>query len=1296
MQRWNRFTVVSCKLIAIAIAIGLVPNIATAQLDPLDFVTSTLITDNDPLTNELARDRVSINSTPFKNQSIVTAGDYQFTTFYREDGRLLIARRDLQAAGNDWDIRTTQFTSFNIDDSHNVPVLGLDGEGYLHLAWGTHVNPLLYTRSTTPVTSGQAMAFTGDTVGNSAALNTMTGMHETQTTYPNFLSIPGTGDLLFNYRTGSSGNGIYRISHYDTSADTWTFTDVQWIERVDARGITYNAYPHNMVYDSDGGLHATWTFRYNSSSPTGNSGFQTNHNIMYGFSPDNGATWFRDPEGTNPYTGVIDDLTSEVIVPIPEGSSLINTGTQAIDANDNLGIASWWAPQTSNADFRRQYMFVGYDGDDWFTSQITHRLSDPFTAPVPETQLGVNHMGRPQIVFDDYNRAFVIYKDADRGGVITVAYSQAESRDDWEFIDLTTTDLGRYEPTIDRDLWDSQRQLHLLVQTIDGNSANGGTPASIVEWDAASAMGRVIKWTGQSSGIWNTSAQNFTHLGTPDEFASFDNVTFDNSAPATTITINDAIDAGKVVIDSDQAFQFVGRGSLTHGSLSVVGGGSLDLVTSGNSYSGPTRVSNATLTISGDANAIVSTIIAADGGRVVLNPTDAANMASAFEIWPTGILEIGQIGSTANVFSDNPTTILNDGLLRVNVSENISGVTGRGKIEAVAGVTTLAANAGFTGQVNVGSAATVLAVAADGLGASSAVAEVDDGGQLRIDFDGVVSQQVTLAGLGGGNGALQVASGRDVTFARGASLGSPETSIAVADTSVATITLPVNGSGGLVKQGTGALRLSTNNTYLGATRVDEGLLIVDSATGFGDTTVGSAATFESGGLVRGNLTTLAGAVVRVGESSPLASGVVYTEDFTGSGQLSLNGRLPTTSIGGQVWAAHPSIAADGRDISVASGASATLPLEVETGFVYTLDASFANVVGDTDWFAIGFLENPTNRAAGDRFIGDPTTGKAWMIFRGDNPDGSTNNTFLGTANSGTQNPVAWPALNLDGGAIDLRIVLDTTGGVGNYTAEFFAKLITATDYTQLRAPSVLASEDIGAVGFAVSQSDVIGDITHFSLSRNDNSSDPEPGLHVAGDFALVAGAELQLQITSPTDHQRITVGGHFDQQGTLAVSLAMDASVPSAGDSFDIIDAATTSGLFERLLLPSLPTGLLWDNSLIAADGTISVIDGLAGDFNGDGKVDAADYTVWRDSLGAQGVALVADANSDLNVDAQDYLFWRSNFGQTFASLSVSADSVPEPTAILLLSVSAILALATRSRQSNRSENFIALRLGRR
>jgi hypothetical protein len=54
-----------------------------------------------------------------------------------------------------------------------------------------------------------------------------------------------------------------------------------------------------------------------------------------------------------------------------------------------------------------------------------------------------------------------------------------------------------------------------------------------------------------------------------------------------------------------------------------------------------------------------------------------------------------------------------------------------------------------------------------------------------------------------------------------------------------------------------------------------------------------------------------------------------------------------------------------------------------------------------------------------------------------------------------------------------------------------------------------------------------------------------------------------------------------------------------------------------------------------------------AGDYNSNGSVDAADYTVWRDSLG-QSITLAnedPDATTPGVVDEEDYTFWKANFG---------------------------------------------------
>jgi hypothetical protein len=56
----------------------------------------------------------------------------------------------------------------------------------------------------------------------------------------------------------------------------------------------------------------------------------------------------------------------------------------------------------------------------------------------------------------------------------------------------------------------------------------------------------------------------------------------------------------------------------------------------------------------------------------------------------------------------------------------------------------------------------------------------------------------------------------------------------------------------------------------------------------------------------------------------------------------------------------------------------------------------------------------------------------------------------------------------------------------------------------------------------------------------------------------------------------------------------------------------------------------------------------LAGDYNRSGVIDAADYVVWRKTLGSSAPNYTAaDGNGNGVVDDLDHAVWRANFGQT-------------------------------------------------
>jgi autotransporter-associated beta strand protein len=90
----------------------------------------------------------------------------------------------------------------------------------------------------------------------------------------------------------------------------------------------------------------------------------------------------------------------------------------------------------------------------------------------------------------------------------------------------------------------------------------------------------------------------------------------------------------------------------------------------------------------------------------------------------------------------------------------------------------------------------------------------------------------------------------------------------------------------------------------------------------------------------------------------------------------------------------------------------------------------------------------------------------------------------------------------------------------------------------------------------------------------------------------------------------------------------------------------------------------------------------LSGDYNNDGKVDAADYIAWRNNQGTTNVL----PNDPIGgtIGAAQYNQWRAHFGQTAgsgASLNEST-AVPEPKAIVLFAIAGGVSVTIRRRKS--------------
>lgn len=192
---------------------------------------------------------------------------------------------------------------------------------------------------------------------------------------------------------------------------------------------------------------------------------------------------------------------------------------------------------------------------------------------------------------------------------------------------------------------------------------------------------------------------------------------------------------------------------------------------------------------------------------------------------------------------------------------------------------------------------------------------------------------------------------------------------------------------------------------------------------------------------------------------------------------------------------------------------------------------------------------------------------------------------------------------------------------------------------------------------------------------------------VEGDVSLAAGSTAQFNIGASGISDLLAVGGNLDITDGANLEVLLDASVAAsslgAGDSWDLFDFAAVSGAFDLadISLPALTGNVEWDISNLSVDGTLSIVSlGIGGDFNGDGTVDAADYTVWRDNLGATEDGLVLNGNGDGGtVGTSDYDLWKTNFGLT-AGAGSGQSVVPEPGTLALLLVVGCGAFARRRR----------------
>ena len=399
--------------------------------------------------------------------------------------------------------------------------------------------------------------------------------------------------------------------------------------------------------------------------------------------------------------------------------------------------------------------------------------------------------------------------------------------------------------------------------------------------------------------------------------------------------------ANPITINSDTTQLQVRSGSATQSGvigetggarpLEKIGAGVLTL-SGNNTYSGGTQLSAGTLIIgnnnalgTGDLTIGAGTTLEGDGARRITNdmvatgdfsvaPRNTLPTISALEL--DGNLDLGDstrsITNTLDFFSfefgqiNFGGVISGDAGVGLNLLDNGSlpgfntvffrfdgseantydGSTSVGSNVSLA----LEKNAGvnaIAGDVTVEAEAVVVMVNSEQIEDSSSV-QLNGTGQLQVGVDSSVPVTETIATLlddGSGDAVVELAGDGSTGSTLVLSSGDFSGEIKGGGTSASS----------LVKNGSGTLILSGENTYTGGSTVTGGTLLANnasgSATGTGDVTVATTATLGGTGNIGGNVTVQSGAtlapgasigVLKVGGNSTFESGSFLTLEGNGN------------------------------------------------------------------------------------------------------------------------------------------------------------------------------------------------------------------------------------------------------------------------------------------------------------------------------------------------------------------------------------------------------------------------------
>ncbi|MGH7950301.1 MAG: autotransporter-associated beta strand repeat-containing protein [Limisphaerales bacterium] len=841
------------------------------------------------------------------------------------------------------------------------------------------------------------------------------------------------------------------------------------------------------------------------------------------------------------------------------GYGVINGGIPATDS-DGDGMPDFWELTVGLNPYADDAMTIAADG----YANIEHYLNwlaDPHAQTATNTSVDVDLWNYTS----GFTNASPVYSvNNASNGVVT----------------LTGGHVAHFAPNVN---FYGLAGFQFSVLANDGSSYTNTVTVAVVPQSQSTTQPSNLTWVGDGvKNLWAVADGTNWFDGTNlVAFNSGDNVTFDDTGTNTpAIDLSGSLAAGTVYVIADQDYTFSGGGFLAGPTaLFKTGNGALILDTT-NNFTGGTTINDGTIQVGDGANFSGNLVgnITNNGALIFDNLGDVSSSASisgsgAFTKNGAGALTLTGAQTYTNL------TTINAGALQFSGTLPAGDITNNSSLLFAPSASQIFSNT-ISGSGN-------LTINVSGIltlsGANTYSGDTTNNGGFLVLSNNQAAGSGTIIYNGG---AVVVAAG--IVITNDFSIPSSTSDLSMMATNAGTAVWAGNivnlgggaswrpGSDGVTLMFTGTAEQGGRNFIIprGTVHIASNAVVsaTGSATAFGrdgsgnnrsaNITVQDHAAVTLGACSMGGGKQGGSVTLTIQDNASLSTGannfdLHNVNRSTAVNTVRLNGGTFTT---GGFIKTRTYIAAfnfNGGILKAAQDNPSFLPALNN----FTANIGVGGAIFDDGGFAIGI---------GASLVHDPTLGVT--------PDGGLTKLGAGTLSFSAPQTYTGPTIISDG-----VLALASIGSIADSASIFIASGATL-DVGGL-SELTLANNQILSGNGLISGNLVVGG--GAILSPGDNTVG---ALTFSNSLTLAPGSTNIFEVSHlPLASDSVEIFGALTNGGTLIITN-LGAAPLAAGDSFQLLNAASYNGAFSSVILPPLSAGLRWNTNNLNTSGALSII----------------------------------------------------------------------------------------------------------